>query len=155
MEGQEDEEIDKEEEEYKEYDEEDKEEEDEEEEEGKEEEEEEIVEANEGGEGKAMATDLLGDDYRPFILPCFCSVNDFLSKMSKKLLNNLRPCYQILDDVPIKMADKREKCYFGQTTDVIFYKAVLMVGLRLPLTKLYRQLADHLSMSVCQIYPNA
>ena len=152
MEGEVDEEINKEEEEYKEYDEE---EEDGVEEEGKEEEEEERVEVDWGGKGKAVATGSSGDDYRPFIIPSFWSMNDFLSKMSKKVFNNLCPHYQILDDVPIRMAGKREKCYSSRTANVVFYEAILMVGLRLPLTKLYRWLANRLGMSICQIYPNA
>lgn len=82
-------------------------------------------------------------------------MNDFLSKMSKKVFDNLSPCYQIPDDVPIMMASKKEKCYSGRTADVSFYEAVFMEGLRLPLTELHRRLADHLGMFVCQIYTNA
>ena len=60
--------------------------EDEEEEEDKEEDEE---EANEEGEEEDVAPGLLGDDYRPFILPEIWSVNDFLSKMMTRVFNNL------------------------------------------------------------------
>lgn len=148
MEGEVDGEIDKEKEEYKEYDEEDGEEED-----GEEEEERE--EADGGGEGEAVASGSSGNDYRPFILLSIWSVNDFLSKMWKKVFDNLCPRYQILDDVPIRMASKREKCYSGRIANVSFYKAVLMEGLRLPLTKLHQRLVDCLGLSVCQIYPKA
>ena len=148
MEGKVDGEIDKEKEEYKEYDEEDGEEED-----GEEEEERE--EADGGGEGEAVASGSSSNDYRPFILLSIWSVNDFLSKMWKKVFDNLCPRYQILDDVPIRMASKREKCYSGWIANVSFYKAVLMEGLRLPLTKLHQRLVDCLGLSVCQIYPKA
>uniref|UniRef100_A0A7N2MAW6 Sodium/calcium exchanger membrane region domain-containing protein n=1 Tax=Quercus lobata TaxID=97700 RepID=A0A7N2MAW6_QUELO len=36
---------------------------------------------------------------------------------------------EIPDDVPIRMAGKREKCYSGRTADVVFYEAVLMACL--------------------------
>lgn len=71
------------------------------------------------------------------------------------MFGNLRPYFQIPDDGPIRMARKREKYYSGRTTDVGFYKVVFITGLRLPLTQLHRQLADHLGLSVYQIYPNA
>lgn len=137
MEGEVNEEIDKEEEEYKQYDEENGEEEDGEE-EGEEEEKEEREEADGGGEGEVVASSSSGDNYRPFILPSIWSGNDFLSKISKKVFDNLRPHFHILDNVPIRMASKREKCCSGQTTNVAFYEAILMVGLRLPFTKLHR-----------------
>ena len=78
MEGEVDGEIDKEGE-Y-EYDEEDGEEEEDE----KEEEDEEEVDGE--GEGEAVAPGSLGDNYRPFILPNIWSVNDFLLKMSDRVL---------------------------------------------------------------------
>ena len=53
--------------------------------------------------------------------------------MSDKVFNNLRLHYQIPDDVPIRMAGKKEKCYFGRTSDVGFYEAVFMADLRLTL----------------------
>ena len=155
MEGKVDDEIDKEKEEYKEYDEKDGEEEDGEEEEREEKEEQEREEADGGGEREAVGSGLSGNDYRPFILLSIWSVNDFLSKMWKKVFDNLCPRYQILDDVPIRMASKREKCYSGRITNVSFYEAVLMEGLRLPLTKLHQRLVDCLGLSVCQIYPKA
>lgn len=93
MEGEVDGEIDKEKEEYKEYAEKDGEEEDGEEEEGEEEEKVEREEADGGGEREAVASDSLGNNYRPFILPSIWSVNDFLSKMSKKVFDNLHPRY--------------------------------------------------------------
>ena len=105
----------------------------EEEEDGKEEKEEDSEEVDEEGEEEVVAPGSSGDDYRPFILPSIWSVNDFLSKMSNRLFNNLCHYYQILDDVPIRMAGKKEKCYSGQIADVGFYKVVFMVGLRLTL----------------------
>ena len=121
-------------------------------EEGGNEEEEEDEEEEDGEEvdgEETVAPYSSGDDYRPFILPKIWFVNDFLSKMMTRVFNNLRPRYQILDDVPIRMVGKKEKCYSGRTIDVGFYEAVFMASLRLPLTELHRQLANHLGMSIC------
>ena len=106
---------------------------DKEEEDGKEEKEEDSEEVDKEGEEEVVAPGSSGDDYRPFIFPSIWSVNDFLSKMSNRLFSNLRHYYQILDDVPIRMAGKKEKCYSGQIADVGFYKVVFMAGLRLTL----------------------
>ena len=120
-------------------------------EEGEDEEEEDREEANRKGEEEAVAPDSSGDDYRLFIIPSISSVNDFLLKMSDRVFNNLRLHYQIPDDVLTRMASKKEKCYFGQTTNIGFYEAVFITSPRLP----HRRLADHLGVSICQIYPNA
>ena len=120
----------------------------------KDEEEEDREEANRKGEEEAVAPDSSGDDYRLFIIPSISSINDFLLKMPDRVFNNLRLHYQIPDDVLTRMASKKEKCYFGQTTNIGFYEAVFITSPRLPLTELHRQLADHLGVSICQIYPN-
>ena len=122
---------------------------------GEDEEEEDSEEVDGEGEEKAVALGSSGDDYRPFILHSISSVNDFLSKMSDRVFNNLCPRYQIPDDVPTRMAGKKENCYSGQTADVGFYEVVFMASLRLPFTKLHRRLANYLGVSVCHIYPNA
>lgn len=63
-------------------------------------------EVDDGEEGDAVALGSSGDGYRPFILPSIWLVNDFLSNMSKKVFGNLHPCFQIPDNVPIRMAGK-------------------------------------------------
>lgn len=63
-------------------------------------------EVDDGGEGDAVAPGSSGDGYRPFILPSIWLVNDFLSNMSKKVFGNSHPCFQIPDNVPIRMAGK-------------------------------------------------
>ena len=95
-----------------------------------------------------------GDD-RLFILPEEWTVNDFLLTMSEKNFKTLRACFQILDNIPIRLLGKFEKCYTGKTTDVDMYDATFAAGLRLPLTALHRQLANFLGLSVNQITPNA
>ena len=92
---------------------------------------------------------------RPFILPAIWTVNDFKPMMTTKIFNNLRDRYQILDNIPIRLPGKYEKCYSGKTANVGMYDAMFAVGLRLPLTMLHRQLAIFLGFYVSQIAPNA
>ena len=78
-----------------------------------------------------------GDDC-PFILPKQWTINDFLPTMSDKAFKILRDCFQILDNIPIHLLGKFEKCYIGKTVDVDMYDAMFATGLRLPLTALHR-----------------
>ena len=82
-------------------------------------------------------------------------MNDFLSKMTNEVFVRLRPCFQILDDIPIRKAYKGEKCYIGDTEDIGFYEAAFITGLRSPFSEIHHQLANHLGISICQIAPNA
>ena len=43
----------------------------------------------------------------------------------------------------------------GESYEVGFFEAAFIAGLRLPLSYFYRQLADYVGVSVCQIAPNA
>ena len=95
-----------------------------------------------------------GDDC-PFILPKKWTVDDFLSTMSDKVFNTLRDRYQIPNNIPIHLPRKFEKCYSGKTTNIGMYDAMFTTGLRLPLTTLYRHLANFLGLSISQIAPNA
>ena len=82
--------------------------------EGKGEVDEEEEKVDKGGEGEVVGTGLLGDHYRPFTLPSIWSVNEFPSKMLKRLPGKLHSCFQIPNDVPLRMVGKREKCYRGR-----------------------------------------
>ena len=79
----------------------------------------------------------------------------FLPTMTAKIFKDLRDRYQILDHIPIRLPGKFKKCYSGKTADFGMYDAILVTGLRLPLTVLHRQLANFLGLSVSQIAPNA
>ena len=81
-------------------------------------------------------------------------VNDFYPTMSQKVLNTLHDRHQILDNILIHLPDKFKRCYSGKTTNVGMYDAMFTAGLRFPLTKLHRQLANYLGLSVSQITPN-
>ena len=92
---------------------------------------------------------------RPFILPSIWTVNDFYLSMTRKVFNTLYDRHQIPDNIPLRLPRNFEKCYSGKTTDVGMYDAMFTVGLRLPLTKLHRQLANYLSLFVSRIALNA
>ena len=92
---------------------------------------------------------------RPFILPAIWTINDFKPTMMTKIFNNLRDRYQILDNIPICLPGKYEKCYSRKTANIGMYDAMFAVGLRLPLMMLNRQLAIFLGFYVSQIAPNA
>jgi len=106
---------------------------------------EEFCEGTSGGPG----------DNRLFILPEDWAVNKFLPMMSSRVFKELRPCYQILDHIPIRLPRENERCYSGRTANVGMYDAMFATGLRLPLTALHHQLADFLGLSVSQIASNA
>ena len=92
---------------------------------------------------------------RPFILPKMWTINDFKPMMTTNIFKNLRNHYQILENIPIYLSGKFEKCYSGKIANVDMYDAMFVAGLRLPLTTLHHQLANFLGLSVSQIAPNA
>ena len=68
------------------------------------------------GEGEGEGDEAPGssdNDYRPFIFPKICSMNDFFSKILDDVFGKLRPCFQIPKDISLRMAGRREKCYSG------------------------------------------
>ena len=75
-------------------------------------------------------------------------VNDYYLKMLSKVFNTLQDCYQIPESIPLRLFGKFEKCYSGRIADIGMYDATFAVRLRLPLTDLYRQLANYLGLSV-------
>lgn len=75
--------------------------------------------------------------------------------MSDEVFARLRPRFQIPANVPIRKDNLGKKCYDGRSSDVDFYEAAFIAGLRLPLSFLHRQLASFMGVSVCQIAPNA
>ena len=65
-----------------------------------------------------------GDDHT-FILPKKWTVNDFLLTMSDKVFKTLCGHYQILNNTPIHLLRKFERCYSGKAADVGMYDAIL------------------------------
>ena len=107
------------------------------------------------GEGSSEGASTGPGDNRPFILLAEWAVNKLLPSMSDKIFSELRVRYQIPEHIPIRLPYENEKCYMGRTADVGIYDAMFVVGLRLPLTALHRQLVDYLGLSVSQVAPNA
>ena len=91
---------------------------------------------------------LLGQRPREVILPDDWSINDFLVDMSDEVFSRLRPHFQIPRNVPIRKGDLGEKCYDGKSSNIGFYKAMFIAGLRLPLSTLHRRLAFYLGVLV-------
>nr|XP_023909184.1 uncharacterized protein LOC112020852 isoform X2 [Quercus suber] len=110
---------------------------------------------DEGVEESSEGDSVGPEGSRPFILPKDWAVNKFSPKMTLKIFNELRTRFQIPDHIPIRLPMEGEKCYTGRTADVGMYDAMFAAGLRLPLTALHRQLADHLGISISQIAPNS
>ena len=108
---------------------------------------------NDGDEEVIKSTSGSPGDDRPFILPKEWTINDFLPTMSNKVFKTLRACFQISDNIPIRLPRKFEKCYTGKTANVGMYDVMFAAGLRLPLTILHCQLANFLGLSISQIAP--
>ena len=83
------------------------------------------------------------------------TVNDFISTIKENHFKTLKDKYQILDNIPICLPYKSEKCYHDGVDGVRVYKQMLKAGLRFPLSSLHYQLLQHLGLSVNQISPNA
>ena len=79
------------------------------------------------------------------------TVNDFNSTIKEKHFSTLRANYQILDNIPIRLPYKSEKCYYERVEGVRVYKQMLKAGLRFPLSSLHRELLKYLSLFVNQV----
>ena len=66
--------------------------------------------------------------------------------MTRKVSNTLCDRHQILDNIPLHLSGKFEKCYSRKMADVGMYDAMFTAGLRLPLMGLHHQLANFLSL---------
>ena len=95
------------------------------------------------------------DGLQKFIMLPIWTVNDFTSTIKESHFKTLRDKYQILDNIPIRLPYKSEKCYYDGIEGVGVYEQMLKAGLRFPLSSLHHQLLQHLGLSVNQISPNA
>ena len=83
------------------------------------------------------------------------TVNDFRSTIKEFHFKTLRSKYQILDNIPLCLPYKLEKCYYRGVDGVGVYEQMLKAGLRFPLSSLRRHLLQYLGLAVTQISPNA
>ena len=74
------------------------------------------------------------DGLREFIMLPEWMMNDFNSTIKEKHFSTLRANYQILDNIPIHLPYKLEKCYYEGVEGVGVYEQMLKVGLRFPLS---------------------
>ena len=82
-------------------------------------------------------------------------MNNFRSTIKEKHFNTLRANFQILDNIPIRLPYKSEKCYYEGVEGVGVYEQMLKARLRFPLSSLHRELLKYLGLSVNQVSPNA
>ena len=83
------------------------------------------------------------------------TVNDFNSTIKEKHFSTLRANYQILDNIPICLPYKLEKCYYEGVEGVGVYEQMFKARLRFPLSSLHCELLKYLGLSVNQVSPNA
>ena len=82
-------------------------------------------------------------------------MNNFRSTIKEKHFNTLRANFQILDNIPIRLPYKSEKCCYEGVEGVGVYEQMLKARLRFPLSSLHRELLKYLGLSVNQVSPNA
>ena len=75
---------------------------------------------------------------REFIMLLIWTVNDFNSFIKEPRFKTLRAKYQILDNIPLRLPYKLEKCYYDGVEGVGVYEQMLKAGLRFPLSSLHR-----------------
>jgi len=81
--------------------------------------------------------------------------NDFNSSIKESHFKTLRAKYQILDNIPLCLPYKSEKCYYDGIEGVGVYEQMLKARLRFPLSSFHHQLLQHLGLSANQISLNA
>ena len=112
-------------------------------------------EGSDDGEEQPIKSVVGADGLRDFVMLLEWTVNDFNSTIKEKHFSTLRANYQILDNIPIRLPYKLEKCYYEGVEGVGVYKQMLKVGLRFPLSSLHREPLKYLGLSVNQVSPNA
>ena len=118
----------------------------------------EMVEPEEGsddGEEQPIKSVVGTDGLREFVMLPEWTVNDFNSTIKEKHFSTLRANYQILDNIPICLPYKLEKCYYEGVEGVGVYEQMLKARLRFPLSSLHHKLLKYLGLSVNQVSPNA
>ena len=79
----------------------------------------------------------------------------YFSKVDQEGINRIRMCYQIPDDVVLRIPDPNERaCCPKFEGDVAFYEVDFQAGVRFPLQPFARDLLDFLSLALGQVVPN-
>ena len=75
---------------------------------------------------------------REFIMLPEWTVNNFVSTIKENHFKTLRDNFQILDNIPIRLPYKSEKCYYDRVEGVGVYEQMLKARLQFPLSSLLR-----------------
>ena len=79
----------------------------------------------------------------------------YFSKIHQDDIYRIRRCYQIPDDIVLRIPDSNERsCCPKYEGDVAFYEADLQAGLRFPMQPFVRELLDFLSLAPEQVNLN-
>ena len=114
-----------------------------------------LVEVFDDGEEQTLRSVIGANGLREFIMLLEWMVNYFVSTIKENHFKTLRENYQILENIPIRLPYKSEKCYYDGVGGVGVYEQILKAGLRFPLSSLHRELLKCLGLSVNQVSPNA
>ena len=113
------------------------------------------LEGSDDSEEQPIKSVVGADGLREFIMLPEWTVNDFNSTIKEKHFNTLRANYQILNNIPICLPYKSEKCYYERVEGIGVYEQMLKAGLRSPLSSLHRELLKYIGLSINQVSPNA
>ena len=112
-------------------------------------------EVSDDGEEQTLRSVVGANGLREFIMLPEWTVNNFVSTIKENHFKTLRENFQILDNIPIRLPYKSEKCYYDGVEGVGVYEHMLKAGLRFPLSSLHRELLKCLGLSVNQVSSNA
>ena len=107
------------------------------------------------GEEQTLKSVMGVNGLREFIMLPKWTMNNFESTIKENHFKTLRDNFQILDNIPIRLPYKLEKCYYEGVEGVGVYEQMLKVGLRFPLSSLHYELLKYLGLSINQVSPNA
>ena len=85
---------------------------------------------------------------REFIMLPLWMVSDFRSIIKESHFKTLRYKYQILDNIPLHLPYKSDKCYFKGVEGVEVYEQMLKAGFRFLVSSLHRQLLQYLGLVI-------
>ena len=115
----------------------------------------ELEEVSDDGEEQTLRSVIGANGLREFIMLLEWTVNYFVSTIKENHFKTLRENYQILENIPIRLPYKLEKCYYDGVEGVGVYEQMLKAGLRFPWSSLHCELLKCLGLSVNQVSPNA
>ena len=113
------------------------------------------VEISDDGEEQPLRSVIGANGLREFIMLPEWTVNNFVSTIKENHFKTLKENYQILENIPILLPYKSERCYYDGVEGVGIYEQMLKAGLRFPLNALHRELFKCLGLFVNQVSPNA